>query len=92
MFLHPTDEQELLSVVNNCKGKFSIGYNGIDMYVVKKVISHLAKPLMYTCNTSFKTGIFPDNTKVAKVIPVYKTDKKNNLTITGLSLHSSQKL
>ena len=46
MFLHSTDEQELLTVVKQYKGK-SMGYNGIDMYVVKKVISHIAKPLTY---------------------------------------------
>ena len=77
MFLHPTGEQELLTVVNNCKGKSSTGYDGIDMYVVKKVISHIAKPLTYICNATFKTGIFPDNMTVTKDIPVYKTDKKN---------------
>ena len=39
----------------------------------EKVISHIAKPLTYICNTSFETGIFPDNMKVAKVIRVCKT-------------------
>ena len=37
MFLHPTDEQELLTVVKQCKGKSFTGYDRIDMYVVKKV-------------------------------------------------------
>ena len=71
MFLHPTDEQESLTVMKQCNGKSSTGYDGINMFVMKKVISHLAKPLTYICNTSFETGIFPDNMKVAKVIPVY---------------------
>ena len=67
MFLHPNDES-------------STGYNGIDMYVVRKVISHIAKPLTYTCGTIFETGIFPDNMKVAKVIPVYKTGENNSFS------------
>ena len=67
MFLHPIGEQELLIVVKLCKGKSSNGYDGIHMNVVKKVISHIAKPLTYICNTSFETCIFPDNMKVAKV-------------------------
>ena len=78
MFPHLSDEQELLTVVKQCKGKSPSGYDGIYMYVVKKVISRIAKPLMYICNTSFETGIFPDNMKVAKVIPVYKTGEKNS--------------
>ena len=76
MFLHPTDEQELLTVVKQCKGKSPTGYDGIDMYVVKKVISHIAKPFTHICNTSFETCIFPDNKKVTKVIPVYNTGEK----------------
>ena len=38
MFLHATDEQEVLSVVNNSKGKYSPDYDGIGMYIVKQVI------------------------------------------------------
>ena len=68
MFLHPTVEQEVLTVVNQCIGTSSTGDHGIDKYVVKKVTFHIAKPLTYICNTSFETGIF--NMKVAKVIPV----------------------
>ena len=46
------------------------------MYVVKKVISHIAKPPTYIFKTFFETYIFPDNMKVAKVIPVYKSGEK----------------
>ena len=74
MFLHPTGEQELLTVVNNCKGNSSMGYDGIDKYVVKNVISHIDKTLTYICNASFETGIFLDNMKV--VIPICKTSEK----------------
>ena len=58
MLLHPTDENTFLTVVNHCKGNTSTVYDGIDTYVVKKVISHIAKSLTYICNTSFETGIF----------------------------------
>ena len=54
MFLRNTDEQELLIVLNNYKGKSSKGYGEIDMYVLKKVIYHTAKRLMYICNTLLK--------------------------------------
>ena len=36
MFLHPSDEQELLTVMKQSKGKSSAGYDGIDMCVVKR--------------------------------------------------------
>ena len=38
MFLHATDEQEVLRVVNNFKGKYSTDNYGIDMYIVKEFI------------------------------------------------------
>ena len=38
MFLHATDEQEVLRVVNNFKGKALTDNDGIYMYIVKQVI------------------------------------------------------
>ena len=35
MFLNATDEQELLQIVNNIKGKPSEDFEGIDMFIVK---------------------------------------------------------
>ena len=64
MFLYNTDEQELLIVLNNYKGKSSKGYGEIDMYFLKKVIYHTAKRLTYICNTLFK-HLFLDDMKVS---------------------------
>ena len=75
MFLHPIGEQELLIVMKQCERKSST----TEYTLTKKVISHIAKHHTHICNTSFKTGIFPDNMKVAKVIPVYKTSRKKKL-------------
>ena len=38
------------------------------MFIVKKVIVHIAKPIADICNKSFISGIFPDNMKVDKII------------------------
>ena len=80
MFLHAIDEQEVLKILINFKGKSSTDYEGIDMYVVKKVISHIAKPLTQICNRSFETGFVPDKMKVAKVYPLFKSREKNLFT------------
>ena len=66
MFLHVTDEQEILTAVNNFKGKYSTDNDGIDMYIVTKFYFYIVKPLTQTCNRSFKSGVFPDKMKVAK--------------------------
>ncbi len=38
------------------------------MTVIKRVIEGISKPLTYICNLSFKTGIFPNKMKIAKVL------------------------
>ena len=47
------------------------------MKVVKKVVSYIAKPLSDICNKSFTQGVFPDNMKIGKVIPLYKAGDRN---------------
>ena len=43
------------------------------MNTVKHIITSIVKPLTHIVNTSFKTGVFPDILKIAKVIPVFKS-------------------
>ena len=50
------------------------------MKVVKKVIEGISEPLTYICNLSFQTGKFPNNMKIAKVVPLYKTGDRHHFT------------
>ena len=77
IFLDPVLEQDIIATVNSCKSKTSCDFNGIDMKVVKKVVSYIAKPLSDICNKSFTQGVFPDNMKIGKVIPLYKAGDRN---------------
>uniref|UniRef100_A0A3P9M519 Reverse transcriptase domain-containing protein n=1 Tax=Oryzias latipes TaxID=8090 RepID=A0A3P9M519_ORYLA len=80
MFLNPVTENEILKTVRGMKGKLSTDVNGIDMALVKTVISGILKPLEYIFNLSFQTGSFPNQMKIAKVIPLYKTGNKHHFT------------
>jgi len=44
--------------------------------VVKNVISTIAQPLADIVNLSLFSGIFPDQLKIAKVVPIFKNEKK----------------
>lgn len=77
MFLLSTDDSEIISIVNNMKNKFSKDCLGNSFHVIKKTIDCIAKPLSVICNKSFGDGIFPDNMKTAKVIPIFKSGEKN---------------
>ena len=72
LFLSPCTKDEILSVVSSFKNKTSCAHDGINMHVVKNTIKEIIDPLLHICNTSFKSGIFPDNMKTAKIIPIFK--------------------
>ena len=50
------------------------------MSILKKVIQNIVSPLTYICNKSFINGVFPDEMKIAKVIPLFKAGEKNKFT------------
>ena len=69
-------EDEISRTINSLKNA-SAGWDNIPTFVVKKVSKHIIRPLTYLINKSIEQGIFPDEFKVAKVFPIYKSgDKK----------------
>ena len=58
----------------------SPGYDDIRFNVLKKCFSSLFEPLKYLFNLLTKKGIFPDDLKVAKETPIYKTGDKSDLS------------
>uniref|UniRef100_A0A669B1C7 Reverse transcriptase domain-containing protein n=1 Tax=Oreochromis niloticus TaxID=8128 RepID=A0A669B1C7_ORENI len=80
LFLSATNEQEVINITLKCKSKSSMDYHDINMSVVKQVILNIASPLTYVCNLSFQSGCFPKKMKIAKVIPLYKSNDKHSFT------------
>ena len=78
--LNGVEEREITEIVKICKNKKSTGNDNIDMSIIKHVISHIVKPLTHICNISFRNGTFPDQMKVAKVIPIFKVNDKQVFT------------
>ena len=77
IFLQPVTEQEIFNIVNNFQMKHSCGYDNISMYIIKNVIKSIVKPLVHIFNMSLVTGIFPDDMKISKIIPIYKAEENN---------------
>ena len=80
IYLFEVEESEIIEIVKKFKGKLSTDFNDINMDIVKRVMTNIVKPFSHICNTSFISGIFPDNMKIAKVIPLYKAGEKNLFT------------
>ena len=79
MFLTPTDENEVIIVVNSCNSKTSIDSEGLNMKLVKSIICSIVKPVTHICNSSLLSGIFPDRMKIAKIIPLFKSGSKTEI-------------
>ena len=69
-----TSAAEVESILNKFKPKSSSGHDQLSMRLIKKIKSSLATPLAHIINQSLTTGIFPDELKSAKVVPIYKKD------------------
>ena len=65
-------ESETLSIINELKSKNSSRKDEISNKLLKSIKDEIAKPLTIIINQSLKTGIFPEELKIAKVKPLYK--------------------
>ena len=52
----------------------SAGWDDISPSVLKYVAPHITKVLVLLINSSFQEGVFPDELKIARAVPLYKND------------------
>lgn len=71
-YLLSVTEMEVFSVIKSLKNSFSSGADGIPASIIKSCFHCFIGPLTHIINLSFKSGIFPDNFKIAKVLPIHK--------------------
>ena len=50
------------------------------MKTIKQIMHVIITPLTKICNLSLNSGIFPDQLKIAKVVPLFKSGDKHNFT------------
>ena len=74
IFLKPVTEDEIKKLSSSFKAGKACGYDGIKIADVKSNIDFLAPPLTYLINLSISSGSVPDDIKMARVIPIYKSD------------------
>ena len=74
--MFPTDATEIIRIVSEFKNKFSAGFDEIPLNILKSSIVHVAEPISKLINSPFSGGIFPNNLKIAKVCPIYKSGDK----------------
>ena len=77
--LRTVKESQVLKILKSLKSKKSFGADGISSEVLKIGADILVVPLTYIINYSIKTGKFPTEWKLAKVIPLHKKGDKRSL-------------
>ena len=66
------NEIEVFLLLDNLDGKKSFGVDKLHPYLASVAAFQIFRPVTYIIDLSIKQGIFPDNLKIAKVIPIFK--------------------
>ena len=69
IFFEAATETEVVAIANSLRPGTAAGYDGIPTWSVNKFI----KPLTHIINLSLQSGIVPDQLKIARVIPLFKS-------------------
>ena len=75
-FMKPTIAEEVKNIIMTLMSSKSTGPNNVPTFLRKQTRNTVSLPLAKVINTFFKTGIFPDICKVAKVVPVFKSETR----------------
>ena len=79
MFLKPVTKCEIITIVDGMKNNTSSGIDNIDIKVVKCIISLISEPLSIIFNQCLCSGTFPTKMKIARVTPIHKKGKQNDV-------------
>ena len=75
---HEITETVVKNIILELKSKNSCGMDGITSKVIKTYCNVLCKPITIMINQSLNSGIFPDQLKIAKVLPIYKGNNSDS--------------
>lgn len=77
-YFRPTCKREVTNIINKIKCSYTADADGICSMILKAIVNEIAEPLAYIINLSLQHGIVPKQTKVPKIIPIYKSGDKND--------------
>ena len=68
--VHPSEIDIIMKDMNNS----APGHDGITLNILKLSLSSIKTPLTHILNLSLSEGVFPEELKIANVIPLFKAD------------------
>lgn len=90
MFMTPLTENDIIIAISKLKNKKCSGFDNVTDEMIKICHKPLIKPLLYLIQLSFNEGVFPDQLKISKIMPLYKkgdnTDVGNYRPVANISV------
>ena len=73
IFFTPTSCNKVRSLISKLPNKKSSGFHNIDNILLKSLKDTISEKLASLFNQSMANGIFPEQMKLAEVVPLYKS-------------------
>jgi Reverse transcriptase (RNA-dependent DNA polymerase) len=78
--LNETSPEEIIAIGRSIRPSHAKGVDDIDPTIALPSLPSIACPLAELINCSFKTGIFPGALKIAKVVPIFKSGARDEVS------------
>jgi hypothetical protein len=75
----PVSVKEVFKTIMSLKNSASVGWDEINVIVLKRSASIISKVLCMIINQSFINGVFPQKLKQSVVIPIHKKGSEKNI-------------
>ena len=76
VFFIPVTKIEILDIINSPNNSTSKGHDNITTNIDKECKYQFSPLLMHLVNNSLSDGYAPNDLKIAKVIPLFKSDER----------------
>ena len=78
IYIAPTTTTEVKQIIISLKNS-SPGWDEIPTFLLKICSNFYVKPLTYLINKSIEEGIFPNELKLARVVPIFKSGDPSSI-------------
>ena len=82
--MSPTDASEIREIIKTLQPKKGTSLDNLSALVITLFGEQIAMALSILRNMSMSEGIVPDELKIAKIIPVHKSNAKYDISNTDL--------
>ena len=80
IFMEPPRVNEVINIINSLNLNKSVGHDNISPYFLRVASDTLAPALCFIIDNAFRLGIFPTSCKIARIVPLHKSGKTDNIT------------